>query len=154
VLGIKKLFSSTNKSQSVSVSTNTNKNDTKEITPYILIGGEKGVKALVTAFYDEMETNIHLTELLAVHQLPLDGVRQKFFEYLSGWMGGPPLFEQKYGHPRLRQRHLHVDVTRKQAELWMLCMNNALDKSVENEELKQGLLQSFSQLAKHMINQS
>lgn len=137
MLGIKKLFSS--------------KRVTPE-TPYALIGGEQGVKLLANAFYDEMESNIHLRELLAVHQLPLDNIREKFFKYLSGWLGGPPLFEMEYGHPRLRARHLDVKVTKKQSELWMLCMNNALDKTVENKALKGYLSNAFNQLATHMIN--
>ncbi|MFD2165829.1 group II truncated hemoglobin [Thalassotalea euphylliae] len=143
LFGIKKLFSERDKTQSLSDS----------VTPYILIGEEAGTRALANAFYDEMESNIHLKELLDIHELPLDGIRQKVFEYLSGWLGGPPLFEEKYGHPRLRQRHLHVAVTRKQAELWMLCMTNALNKTVEHEPLKRELKQKFGQLAAHMINQ-
>lgn len=118
----------------------------------MLIGEDDGTRALANAFYDEMETNIHLKELLAVHQLPLDDIREKFFKYLSGWLGGPPLYENEYGHPRLRARHLDVKVTKKQRDLWMLCMNNALNKVVENEELKVYLRQTFSQLATHMIN--
>lgn len=117
------------------------------------MGGEQGIRKLANAFYDEMETNTHLKELLEIHKQPLDQVREKFFKYLSGWLGGPPLYEQEYGHPRLRARHLHVAVTQKQASLWMLCMNNAVDKCVEHPALKQHLQQVFSQLAQHMINQ-
>lgn len=142
LFGIKKLLQKTNKSKMLSPSN----------TPYMMIGGEVGVKALANAFYDEMETNPHLQELLAIHQLPLDNIREKFFQYLSGWMGGPPLFEEKYGHPRLRQRHMHVKVTKKQAELWMLCMNNAMNKTVEDKQLKDHLRQAFGQLALHMVN--
>ncbi|WP_448212291.1 group II truncated hemoglobin [Colwellia sp. MEBiC06753] len=142
MFGIKKLFSSTDKTENESTST----------TLYNLIGGEAGTRTLANAFYDEMESNIHLQELLAIHKQPLDEIREKFFEYLSGWMGGPPLFEQKYGHPRLRQRHMHVTVTSKQAQLWMLCMNNALDSTVKDQALKHHLQQAFGQLAQHMIN--
>lgn len=143
LFGIKELFQRRDKKQLLSDS----------LTPYKLIGEERGTRALSNAFYDEMETNIHLKELLDIHQLPLDNIREKFFEYLSGWLGGPPLFEEKYGHPRLRQRHMHVKVTQKQAQLWMLCMTNALDNAIENEDLKNHLKQQFSQLAVHMINQ-
>ncbi|MDO6427611.1 group II truncated hemoglobin [Thalassotalea sp. 1_MG-2023] len=143
MLGIKKLLSQTNKSKMLSPSN----------TPYMLIGEAKGTKALANAFYDEMESNIHLQELLAIHKQPLDDIREKFSQYLSGWLGGPPLYETKYGHPRLRQRHMHVAVTKKQAELWMLCMNNAMEKTIENDALKKHLHQAFKQLALHMVNQ-
>lgn len=142
LFGIKELFQRRDKKQLLSDS----------LTPYKLIGEEQGTRALANAFYDEMESNIHLKELLDIHQLPLDGIREKFFKYLSGWLGGPPLFEEKYGHPRLRQRHMHVAVTQKQAQLWMLCMTNALNKTVEHEDLKNHLKQQFGQLAAHMVN--
>ena len=142
MLGIKKLFSSADKSESVSVSH----------SPYITIGGEDGVRALANAFYDEMETNVHLQELLAVHQLPLDNIREKFFKYLSGWLGGPALYEQEYGHPRLRMRHMHVKVTSKQRDLWLLCMRNALDKTCSDQQFKRQLMGSFVQLASHLVN--
>ncbi|WP_286270776.1 group II truncated hemoglobin [Thalassotalea hakodatensis] len=143
MLGIKKLLSQTNKSKMLSPSN----------TPYMLIGQEAGTRALANAFYDEMESNIHLQELLAIHKQPLDDIREKFFQYLSGWLGGPPLYEEIYGHPRLRQRHMHVAVTKKQAELWLLCMNNAVNKTIDNDSLKKHLRQSFTQLALHMVNQ-
>lgn len=119
----------------------------------MMIGEANGTRALANAFYDEMENNIHLQELLAIHKQPLDDIREKFFQYLSGWLGGPPLYEEIYGHPRLRQRHMHVAVTKKQAELWLLCMNNAMEKTIENDALKKHLRQAFKQLALHMVNQ-
>lgn len=119
---------------------------------YSLIGEEQGTRKLANAFYDEMESNIHLQELLAIHPQPLDKIREKFFEFLSGWLGGPSLFEQKYGHPQLRARHMPFKVTAKQRDLWMLCMNNAMDKTIADKQVKQLLRQAFSQLAAHMVN--
>ena len=69
-----------------------------------------------------------------------------------GWLGGPPLFEQKYGHPRLRARHLPFAIDEQMRDQWIHCMNKALDINVENEQLKQGLKTSFYNLATHMIN--
>ena len=83
----------------------------------------------------------------------MDSIRQRFFEYLSGWLGGPPLFESQYGHPRLRARHLPYKVTKSMRDQWMFCMDQALDEVVENPLLRKGLRQSFSQLADHMVNQ-
>ena len=75
-----------------------------------------------------------------------------FFEYLSGWLGGPTLFEQKYGHPRLRARHMPYRIDHKLKQQWMLCMHQALDEVVSNPQLRTGLRHSFDQLAEHMIN--
>ncbi|MAD73439.1 MAG: hemoglobin-like oxygen-binding protein [Rheinheimera sp.] len=125
---------------------------TPEQTPYQLMGGEPKVKALANRFYDIMETAPEAADLYAIHPLPLDSIRQKFFEFLSGWLGGPALFEQKYGHPRLRARHLPFQVDEKLRNQWMFCMEQALDDVVENKMLRQGIHQSVSQLASHMIN--
>ncbi|MCC2616889.1 group II truncated hemoglobin [Aestuariibacter halophilus] len=126
---------------------------TVENTPYKLIGGEQGVRALAERFYDIMSTDPQARDLLAIHPQPLDTIRQRFFEYLSGWMGGPPLFEQQYGHPRLRARHLPYAINETLRDQWMYCMHMALEDTVDNPALKDGLRQSFWQLATHMINQ-
>ena len=125
---------------------------TPQTSPYQLIGEELGTRNLAETFYDVMESAPEAKELLALHPQPMDSIRQRFFEYLSGWLGGPPLFESQYGHPRLRARHLPFKVTPQMRDQWMFCMNKALDTTVENKQLREGLRQSFSQLASHMIN--
>ena len=125
---------------------------TPELTPYDLIGREAGTRHLANTFYDIMETAPEAKELLAIHPQPMESIRQRFFEYLSGWLGGPPLFEKQYGHPRLRARHLPYKVTPEMRDQWMFCMNRALDTTVDNKQLREGLRQSLQQLATHMIN--
>ncbi len=121
-------------------------------TPYEEMGEDK-VRALAKAFYDNMETNPDVAELLAIHPLPLDNVRQKFFEFLSGWLGGPDLFVEKYGHPRLRARHLPFQVNETMYRQWMICMQAALDEVLSDDPvLKADLRVKFDQLARHMIN--
>ena len=132
--------------------TNSNNHQLQENSLYKLIGGEAGTRKLAETFYDEMENNVHLQELLAIHKLPLVNIRQKFFEFLSGWLGGPGLFEQKYGHPQLRARHMPFKVTKKQSDLWMLCMNNAMKKTINDNEIERHLKRAFAQMAAHMIN--
>ena len=125
---------------------------TPQVTPYQLIGGAAATLRLANRFYDIMETAPEAADLYAIHPLPLDVIRQKFFEFLSGWLGGPPLFEKKYGHPRLRARHLPFAVDQKLRDQWMFCMDKALDEVVENKLLRDGIRQSIGQLASHMIN--
>lgn len=121
-------------------------------TPYSRIGGEAGVYALANGFYDNMLLLPEAQELLAIHPQPMDSIRQRFFEYLSGWLGGPALFEQKYGHPRLRARHLPFEVTPSLAHQWMLCMTKALEEHVDDMQLRGQLHEALSGLANHMIN--
>lgn len=122
-------------------------------TPYDLIGGEQGVRKLANRFYDIMQNDDSAKDLLAIHPQPMLAIRQKFFEYLSGWLGGPALYETKYGHPRLRARHLPYSINSQMRDQWMHCMNLAMDDVIDHPELKKSLRDAFYQLASHMINQ-
>jgi len=125
---------------------------TPEKTPYQIIGGEAGARAISNRFYDIMASDEYAKPLYDMHPLPLDRIRQVFFEFLSGWLGGPDLFSQKHGHPMLRKRHMPFQVNQDLRDQWMHCMNKTLDIEVDNPLLREGLKQSFSQLASHMIN--
>ena len=74
-------------------------------TPYELIGGEEAVRALVERFYDLMELDPDFAKLRAVHGSTLEHAREKLFMFLSGWLGGPGLYTERFGHPMLRARH-------------------------------------------------
>ncbi|MDN7137288.1 group II truncated hemoglobin [Pseudidiomarina sp. 1APP75-27a] len=119
---------------------------------YQQLGGEQGVRAIAEHFYDVMESDPRAKELLALHAQPLTGIRQKFFEFLSGWLGGPQLFTEKYGHPRLRARHLPFKIDVRMRDQWLLCMYQVLDEQVHDELLHMQLKQRFTALAHHMIN--
>jgi len=60
-------------------------------TTYQRLGGEPVVRAIANRFYDIMSTDPAAKELYALHPLPLDTIRQKFYEFLSGWFEGPQL---------------------------------------------------------------
>lgn len=124
-----------------------------ETTPYELIGQEQGARALANRFYDIMAEEEYAKPLYDMHPQPLDRIRQVFFEFLSGWLGGPDLFVEKYGHPMLRKRHMPFPIDQDLRNQWMFCMNKALDIEVDNPVLREGLKQSLAQLATHMINQ-
>ncbi|RUO76391.1 group II truncated hemoglobin [Pseudidiomarina taiwanensis] len=121
-------------------------------TLYQQMGGEAGVRAMAERFYDIMESDPKVSALLALHPQPLGPIREKFYEFLSGWLGGPPLFEQKYGHPRLRARHLPFKIDIKMRDQWLYCMYQVLDEQVSDPLLKMQLRQRFTALAHHMIN--
>lgn len=120
---------------------------------YELIGGEPTVWALCNTFYDIMDRDPRVNELRAIHVADLGVTRQKFFEFMSGWLGGPPLFTQKYGHPRLRARHLHVPVNDAMVEQWLSCMQQALQQCIADASLRQIIWENLVPLARHMKNQ-
>ncbi len=126
---------------------------TPEKTPYEIIGGEAGTRAIANRFYDIMASDEHVKPLYDMHPLPLDRIRQVFFEFLSGWLGGPNLFTEKHGQPMLRKRHMPFTINKDLRDQWMYCMNKTLDIEVDNPLLREGLKQSFGKLATHMINE-
>jgi hemoglobin len=75
-------------------------------TFYQAVGGEEGLRRLVTRFYQIMDSEPKAAGIRAMHQADLSEASEKLFLFLSGWMGGPPLYIEKYGHPMLRARHL------------------------------------------------
>jgi hemoglobin len=121
-------------------------------TPYEQLGGETGVRELVNRFYDYMDELSEAQQIRALHPKSLRGSREKLFLFLSGWLGGPDLYQQKYGHPMLRARHLPFSIGRTERDQWLLCMGKALEDMAISDDLRGHLKQAFSQVADHMRN--
>ena len=119
-------------------------------TPYSAIGGEGGVRTLVETFYDKVDATAPTLRAM----LPRDdtGSRQKLFEFLSGWMGGPNLYVEKRGHPRLRMRHVPFAIGLAEVEEWLRCMGEALDETGVDGRLRDFLDARFAQSAHWMRN--
>src|SRR6187549_1956493 len=108
-------------------------------TPYELIGGEEGVRALVERFYDLMELDPQFARLRAVHGSTLEQAREKLFLFLSGWLGGPQLYTARFGHPMLRARHLPFAIGDDERDQWMACMVLAMAETGVPDDLRAGL---------------
>ena len=122
-------------------------------TPYGLMGGEQAILNLVDRFYFFMDTLFEAQGIRAIHQTNLDSAKSKLFKYLSGWLGGPNLFIEEFGHPMLRARHLPFAIGEAERDQWMLCMNKALAEIITDPQLKINIQNALQQLATHMINQ-
>ena len=98
---------------------------------YEVIGLEDGVYSLVNNFYNIMETDSKAYDCLITHELihnkVPDIVKKKFFMFLCGWFGGPNLFVEEFGHPRMRSRHMNIKIGEKERIQWLYCMFKALD---------------------------
>ena len=123
-------------------------------TPYSMIGGEATLRRLVKRFYELMDTLPEVYGIRKLHQSSLAGAEEKLFMYLTGWLGGPQLYVEKYGHPMLRARHLPFPIGSDEAEQWMLCMRQAMAEIVEDEGLRVSLDKALGNLALHMRNRS
>jgi hemoglobin len=124
--------------------------DRNELFPRI--GGEPGVRRLVDRFYDLMDQLPEAGAIRALHPEALEGSRDKLAWFLVGWLGGPPLYIERFGHPRLRARHLPFPIAAAERDQWMHCMTRALADTVSDDELRRFLGDAFAQLADHMRN--
>lgn len=122
-------------------------------TAYEWLGGEARVRSLVDRFYDLMDLEPGYTELRAAHGDSLDDARDKLFWFLSGWLGGPNLYIERFGHPRLRARHLPFRIGIKERDQWVACMAQAMADEQVDAELAARLRESFMQTADWMRNQ-
>lgn len=126
--------------------------DPKASSHYERIGGADKVRALVQRFYQLMDELPEANGIRKLHAADLKGAEDKLFKFLSGWMGGPELFVQEFGHPMLRQRHLPFKIGDTERDQWLRCMNQALTEVVEDIDLRQKLADAFANVANHMRN--
>jgi hemoglobin len=122
------------------------------ITAYELIGGEVAIRSLVDRFYFYMDILPQAQGIRAMHSANLATAKDKLFKFLSGWLGGPNLFIEEFGHPMLRRRHFPFEIGEDERDQWMLCMNQALSEINMEERLHTELQSALQQLATHMIN--
>ncbi|WP_440981020.1 group II truncated hemoglobin [Shinella sumterensis] len=123
------------------------------ITLYEAIGGDAGVRALTRRFYQLMDTLPEAARCRAIHPADLTGSEEKLYEYLTGWLGGPPLYTDKHGHPMLRRRHFDAAIGPAERDEWLLCFVQALEETVRSEGLRKIILEPVTRLAHHMQNQ-
>jgi hemoglobin len=129
---------------------------TTEETPqpsiYELIGGDAGLRELVDRFYDLMDLEHDFAGIRAMHPATLDGSRDKLYWFLSGWTGGPGLFVERFGHPRLRARHMPYAIATGERDQWLRCMEMAMQDVGIEASLQKRLQQAFFDTADWMRN--
>ena len=121
-------------------------------TPYELLGGEQGIRDLSDAFYDAMDRRTDAADIRAMHADNLDEIKEKLFEYLSGWLGGPRLYVEKYKTVCLTEPHAPYAIGGKERDEWLRCMDDALDTIGADEELKDMLRKPFFMIADTVRN--
>jgi hemoglobin len=119
---------------------------------YELIGGENGLRKLVERFYDLIDSSPEAAQIRALHPKSLKQSREKFFMFLSGWSGGPQLYVEKHGHPRLRMRHMPFSIGIVERDQWIWCMNKALDEMQMDPAVVDHLKARFAEAADFLRN--
>jgi hemoglobin len=125
-----------------------------ELPLYELLGGETGLRSLVDRFYDLMESSPEAAKIRAFHAQSLKQSREKLFMFLSGWSGGPQLYVERFGHPRLRMRHFPFPIGTVERDQWLWCMNKALEESTLDPRFVEYLKLRFAEAADAMRNRA
>ncbi len=89
-------------------------------SPYDRLGGADAVRALVDLFYDLMDSLPEADGVRSLHAKSLRVSREKLYLFLSGWLGGPDLYQQQYGPPMLRRRHLPFEIGVSERDQWLI----------------------------------
>jgi hemoglobin len=121
-------------------------------TPYAQIGGDAAVRALVDRFYDLMDREPAYTVIRKLHAADLANARDKLYWYLSGWLGGPNRYIERFGHPMLRGRHLPFPVGVAERDAWMACMTQAMRETQVPAALHEALVSALFRTADWMRN--
>jgi hemoglobin len=128
--------------------------ETPQTSAFDWIGGEPAIRALVERFYDLMELEPGYTALRASHGPDLSDARTKLFWFLCGWMGGPQHYVERFGHPRLKARHMPFKIGILERDQWLACMAQAMVDTGVDADLPARLAESFFQTADWMRNQN
>lgn len=121
-------------------------------TPFQRIGGEPAIRALVNRFYELMDELPEAYATRKIHPQDLGPAGEKFVMFLSGWLGGPQLYVEKFGHPMLRRRHMPFAIGQQEHDEWLLCMRQAMAEIVTDVELRDQMYQAMLPIARHMMN--
>jgi hemoglobin len=122
-------------------------------TPYELIGKEAGVKTLASAFYESMNELEEAAEVRQMHAENLDLIKQKLFEYLNGWLGGPHLYQEKYGTICLTEPHQPYPIGEEQRDQWIACWERALEKVDAPDDFREMTREPIGRMASFLVNQ-
>ncbi len=118
------------------------------MTLYEQLGAEQ-LHELVDSFYDNVLNDERIAHLF---KTDIALVKSKQYKFLTQFLGGPGLYTEEYGHPRMRMRHMPHEITPSSAYAWLENMKAAIDRLEVSEELKTQLFARFPNVAAHMVN--
>jgi len=122
------------------------------VVPYDLIGGEAALRRIVDRFYRIMDSDPAAAGIRAMHADDLAPIREKLFEFLSGWLGGPPLYVQRTGSVCITEAHRPFAIGAAERDQWLMCMRRALREEGVSEEVRELLDKPLFMIADFVRN--
>ncbi len=116
--------------------------------------GDSGIRHTVDRFYDLMDSLPQFKRIRDFHPAELDESRTKLYSFLVGRFGGPPLYQQQYGHPMLRARHAPFPIGQAERDQWIACMTMAVSQTISDPEIAKLLMNFLESVADAMRNKT
>ncbi len=118
------------------------------------IGGAQVIDRLVERFYLHMDSLPEARGIRALHPADLATTKRDLKRYLAEWTGGPALYSSEKGHPRMRQRHMHIAIGNEERDAWLSCMARALDETIPDAAARTEIFALLAKLADWMRNRA
>jgi len=110
---------------------------------YIAAGQLEGIRKLVDRFYEYMDKLPEAKKIRSMHPQDLTVSRDKLTCFLSGWLGGPRLYSEKYGSISIPMIHRHLSIASAERDAWLLCMREAANDQFYHNSFKRYLLEQL-----------
>jgi hemoglobin len=121
---------------------------------YQAAGGIDGLRSLVADFYRLMDELPEAAALRQLHDASLEQANDKLACFLSGWLGGPKLFSEKYGSIALPSFHAQWPIDETLSQSWLSCMTQAIAQQPFAPEFAEYLLTQLRVPAQRIVQAS
>lgn len=119
---------------------------------YMRLGGEPILHEFVERLYGFMETLPEVAHVREMHSADLSHANERLFMFLSGMLGGPELYVEAFGPPRLRRKHLQFEIGDEERDQWLLCAQRAVDQLDIDRYIGDELMKTLWVMANHLRN--
>lgn len=117
-----------------------------------MLGGVEGVRTLANCFYYIMDNMPEARKIREMHPSNLETTSENLTLFLCGWLGGPPLYKEKYGSPNLTRLHALLEINGPERDMWLSCMDQAIEKQNIEDDFKKYLIARFRVPAEKIYN--
>ena len=114
-----------------------------EDASYLAAGREAGIRILIDGFFDRMGTDSRFKVIYEMHPDDKAESRDKLARFLCGWLGGPKLYQEKYGGISIPRVHEHLDIASPERDQWLTCMRETVAEQPFDAEFKTYLMEQL-----------